>query len=172
MGTHPIFESDFDCLTENSKIFEWQRPASQPIRKSLNTSEMFSPAPIEKHQPVTMMSSVLPRISARTMRGRSRSLEGSTLFGAKRRSEARMAPSNANITSSKNPSTESGSNGLLLFTTRSAGLRKNKICSTRKTRSQKSSKRKKRGLFPASKTEQTLAGRSEKQLPASSASPN
>jgi len=36
MGTHPIFESDFDCLTENAKMAT--KPAVRTYRKQENHS--------------------------------------------------------------------------------------------------------------------------------------
>jgi len=38
MGTHPIFESDFDCLTENGKVGSNNRPISKRIRGSSSAS--------------------------------------------------------------------------------------------------------------------------------------
>merc|ERR1712127_994960 len=37
MGTHPIFESDFDCLTED--ILKWNRRLSSPILGTQETSQ-------------------------------------------------------------------------------------------------------------------------------------
>merc|ERR1711953_245283 len=40
MGTHPIFESDFDCLTESSIVFDFKRRPKKLFRKSAYRDEL------------------------------------------------------------------------------------------------------------------------------------
>merc|ERR1711935_530815 len=82
MGTHPIFESDFDCLTDN---YRWD-VSSVPVVRAPVASSRPSPEHAKvlpsTDQLTSLSDMVLSRVSSRTATSTARTLRPSSLLRA------------------------------------------------------------------------------------------
>merc|ERR1712142_1194325 len=66
MGTHPIFESDFDCLTENQNLVSFHRQDAGGNIGGLNSRLSSRPVGPTTGQPSESQEQAVPRVSSKS----------------------------------------------------------------------------------------------------------
>merc|ERR1711988_1124334 len=101
MGTHPIFESDFDCLTDSQRLQQWHHRSQKHSKRSAPPTRPLSPkrpspsrTPSELESSSDVLSSSALRLTPRPTL--TRSVSRSLASVKPKRTETSMSPESPN----------------------------------------------------------------------------